>query len=187
MKIKNNHLKLVLYFLAFSLLTLVFLTIYAVGQQIFRQTANDPQIQIAEDSAAYLNQGGTATDFDNPKKTDMAQSLTPFLIVYSLEGKPLASSGQLSGKMPLIPLGVLETAAARGENRVTWQPTPSLRFALVVHPIAGQNAGYVAVGRSLREIEIREDNLLKITALAWLVGLILLLAIMAGRELKQRM
>jgi len=186
MKIKNNHLKLALYFLAFSLLTLVFLTIYAVGQQIIRQTANDPQIQIAEDSAAYLSRGGTATDFDNPNKTDMAQSLTPFLMVYSLEGKPLASSGQLSGKMPFMPLGVLE-AAARGENRVTWQPTPSLRFALVVHPIAGQNAGYVAVGRSLREIEIREDNLLKISALAWLAGIILLLALIAGRELKQRM
>jgi hypothetical protein len=53
----------------------------------------------------------------------------------------------------------------------------------VVRPVIGKNSGYVAVGRSLREIEVREDNLLKITGLAWLVGFILWLAIIAARRL----
>jgi hypothetical protein len=119
MRLKSNYWRLAAYFLAFSILTLIFLTIYAVGQQILRQSANDPQIQIAEDGAAYLSRAGSAADFDNPNKIDIAKSLMPFLTVYSWEGEPLASSGQLGSQLPLIPRSVLEASGTRGENRVT--------------------------------------------------------------------
>ena len=186
MKTNKNLLQFIAYILLFGLWSLLLLTVYAVGQQVLRQSANDPQIQIAEDGAAYLSQGGLATDFDNPSKIDISKSLTPFLIIYDLQGKPLASSAQLGGQMPLIPLGVLETSTASGENRVTWQPKTNLRFALVVHSVSGHNAGYIAVGRSIREVEIREDNLFKISALAWLAGLILLILLALARRLSQR-
>lgn len=175
-----------LYFFVFLILALVFLTIYAAGQQLLRQGADDPQVQIAEDSAAYLSRTGAPADFDNPNKIDIARSLTPFLVIYSLEGRPLASSGQLGGQMPLIPLSVLEASTASGENRLTWQPNDDLRVALVVKPLSGKNSGYIAVGRSLRETERRENSLFKITGSAWLLTSLLWLAAIGTWKLSQK-
>ena len=186
MKLKNKHFALIFGGLIAGLLTLVFLTIYAVGQQVLRQDANDPQIQIAEDSAAYLSASGTPADFDNSDKKDIAQSLAPFLAVYDSAGQPVAASALVDNQLPQVPLGVLQAAQKSGEDRVTWQPSAGLRFALVVSPFTGQTPGYVAVARSLREVEIRENNLLKIDAVAWLASLLILGLILTLKEIKRR-
>jgi hypothetical protein len=133
---------------------------YAAIQQDIRQSANDPQIQMAEDSAAKLADGQPIQHVVPSEKVDIAKSLAPYIIIFDATGKPLASSALLNGQTPTIPAGITDYVKQNGEDRFTWQPQPGVRSAVVVTPFKGSNSGFVLVGRSLREIEIREDNIL---------------------------
>ena len=66
----------------------------------------------------------------------------------------------MNGTTPLPPNGVVTAATTTHQNRVTWQPETNARVALVVQAYmhSGQS-GYVLVGRSLKEVEAREDML----------------------------
>ena len=122
-------------------------------QQVIRQSANDPQIQMAEDAAARLA-AGAAADATVPRATvDIASSLAPFVIVYDAQDRVIASSATLDGATPRLPEGVLAAARQSGEDRVTWEPRAGVRIAAVVVPYHG---GAVLAGRSLREVERRE-------------------------------
>ncbi|HTY39843.1 MAG TPA: hypothetical protein VMC43_02005 [Candidatus Paceibacterota bacterium] len=146
--------------------------IYGVAQQIVRQSANDPQVQMAEDAAVALA-GGMAPSvlLPNTPPVDIATSLSPYLIVFDGRGTPIAASGRLHGNIPVPPPGVLEYALAHGEDRLTWQPERDVRIAAVVRPYAGAQAGFVLAGRSLRETESRTGALLKMVLLGWLFTL----------------
>lgn len=153
------------------MVTIIFATIYVSVQQSYRQTANDPQIQIAEDMADQLKSNGVPIPLD---KTDISRSLSPFVINYDDHGKVLFSTAVLNSKTPEIPGGVLENVKNIGQSRLTWEPSPGNRYATVISRYDGANKGYVLVGRSLREIEIRESNLEAIVAMAWLMSLFVL-------------
>ncbi len=127
--------------------------IYAVAQQNYRQGLNDPQIQMVEDAQTAINSGlspvevvGRAPLFDAEK------SLAPFIVVYDSNYTPLESSASVGNTPPKPPSGVFEYAKAHGEDRVTWQPNPDTRIALVVRPTKN---GFVASGRNMREVEGR--------------------------------
>jgi hypothetical protein len=62
---------------------------YLVAQQVLRQDANDPQIQMAEDAAAALAHGGAVESVLPAAQVDLAQSLAPFVIVFDDTGTPL--------------------------------------------------------------------------------------------------
>ncbi len=51
------------------------------------------------------------------------------------------------------------SASRVGEDRITWQPEPGIRSAVVVVHYTGATPGYVMAGRSLREVEWRIDRL----------------------------
>ncbi len=156
--------------------------IFAAVQQDLRQSANDPQIEAAEDIAAVLDKGQqpSAFDADPTQRVDIAKSLSPFILIYNLQGKPLASSGELNGATPSIPLSALQASTSQDkesifsrlrslrasgedkENRITWQPQSGVRSALVITSFTSNGGGYVVAGRSLREVEQREDHILKI-------------------------
>ncbi len=142
--------------------------IYAVVQQDLRQSADDPQIQMAEDAAAKLAGGQQAQSIVPTEKVDIAKTLAPYIIVFDATGKPIASSAQLNGQTPTIPPGVFDYVRQHGEDRITWQPQPGVRSAVVVTQFQGQNSGFVLAGRSLREVEIREDDILHIVEVGWL-------------------
>ncbi len=146
---------------------------YVAIQQELRQGANDPQIQMAEDAAAQLAGGQQARDVVPAQKVDIATSLAPYIIIFDNTGKPIASSAQLNGQTPTIPSGVFDYVRQNGEDRITWQPQPGVRSAIVVTQFKGPNSGFVVAGRSLREVEIREDDALHIT----LLGMVALLLI----------
>lgn len=146
---------------------------YGLVQQDLRQSANDPQIQLAEDSAAKLNAGQQIQQVVPTDKVDIASSLAPYIIVFDANGKPIASSAQLNGQTPSIPSGIFDSVRQNGEDRVTWQPQPGVRSALVVTQFKGGSGGFVAAGRSLREVEQREDNIMQIVILGWLTLLVL--------------
>jgi hypothetical protein len=171
---KNKFIKI---FFEAVILTLVFLTIYSVSQQVLRISANDPQIQIAEDTATALVNGAAPAEFmpSTRQPSDVSQSLATFIIIFDQNGTALESSATLSGQVISPPVGVFEYARIHGEDRFTWQPTTRERFAAVLKYYSGGHSGFVLVGRSLREVENREDSLLKIVALAWLLSIFVLI------------
>ena len=150
--------------------------IYAVAQQNIRYSADDPQIQIAEDTAAKLTGGQQAQNIMPSEKVDIAKSLAPYIIVFDTTGKPVAASAQLDGQIPTIPPGVFDYVRQNGEDRITWQPQPGVRSAVVVTQFKGANSGFVLAGRSLREAEKREDDLMQIFLIGW-IGMLLVTSV----------
>jgi hypothetical protein len=140
--------------------------VYLTVQQSLRMSANDPQIQMAQDAASALDGGASVDSIVPANKVELAASLAPFIMVFDDSGNVLASSATLHGSIPVYPSGVLDYTRQNGEDRVTWQPENGVRMATVVVRF---DKGFVLAGRSLREVEIRESNLEKISGLALLV------------------
>jgi hypothetical protein len=163
--------------LAFAVTALAGL-VYVAIQQNFRMNANDPQIQIAEDFAVQLGASQNLPVLNPNLMVDIATSLSPFVVIYDDAGKVLTGSGKLNGQYPALPPGVLDYVKKSGEDRLTWQPWPDVRAALVVTRFSGAHSGYVAVGRSLREVEKRISRLGWMVLAGWaatLAGLLVLL------------
>jgi hypothetical protein len=164
MTIKNWNVKAIL---KYWLLIAIIITglsglCYAAIQQELRLTADDPQIQMAEDAAAKLASGQQTQIVVPAEKVDIAKSLAPYIIVFDTTGNPIASSAQLDGQTPTLPHGVFDYVRQNGEDRLTWQPQPGVRSAVVVTQVQGSDAGFVLAGRSLREVEKREDDIMQI-------------------------
>jgi hypothetical protein len=148
---------------------------YVFVQQSYRNGANDPQIQMARDAAAALVAGTPASALVPTGTVDPSKSLAPFLLVLDADGRAIASSMVLGASSPVPPAGVLATAKATGEYRVTWQPRADARIAAVIVPVKGGPGGYVVAGRSLQAVEEREDQLTKMAGLGLLGTLVVTL------------
>jgi len=147
--------------------------VYLAGQQNLRMSANDPQIQMSEDIAQGLAHGMPVQSFvSSVTRVDARASLAPFVVVYDKSGRVFMSGVQLDGVTPQLPDGVLSYAKQYGQNRLTWEPKDGVRIAAVVTAYNGTNSGYVLAGRSLREVEIREDRLALQVSLGWIIILI---------------
>ena len=142
--------------------------VYIIEQQNLRQSANDPQIQMAEDAASLLATGKSPQAVLPGDKVDMANSLAPYLIIYDNSGKPLGASVELDGAMPVVPTGVFKDMGTQDQKKFTWQPESGVRSAAVLTHYNGTTSGYVLAGRSLREVEKREDSLLGLVGIVWL-------------------
>jgi hypothetical protein len=161
--------------------TVLALFLYAIPQQVLRLGANDPQIAMAGDAAARLEQGQPPSEaVPAGSEVDMARSLSPFVIAYDDTGTPIASQAQLNGQTPVPPRGVLDYVRTHGEERISWQPLRTaeqrVRIAAVVQRVGGAHPGFVLAGRSLREVESREEQVLRMAQVAWIamLGLILI-------------
>ncbi len=150
-----------------TLTTFIAGTAANISHQVLRMSANDPQIQMAEDAAQQLNAGEDVAHILPDRKVDIAASLAPFVIVYDNAAQPVASSATLDGATPTPPRGVLEYVRSHSQERVTWQPRPGVRIASVVVRTAN---GFVVAGRNIREVEIRESNVFKLAARGWLAA-----------------
>ena len=136
--------------------------LYAVTRQSYRSSLNDPQIQWAEDGALALASGMVPAEIvPRGVLIDAGQSPAPFIAVFDKEGIPLESSATIDNFPPKPPAGVFGYAKKYGENRVTWQPNPTVRIALVVVPVPDDSGRFVAAGRNMREVERREANVSK--------------------------
>jgi hypothetical protein len=153
---------------------------YAATQQNYRQSVNDPQIQMAEDAATTLAAEYVPAQVV-PRGTtpiDIRKSLAPWITVYDANGTPLESDAVLDGAPPILPAGLFDTrtwqplksfsAPTGSETRVTWQPRTDVRQAVVLVSFAASHGiGYVAVGRSMRTVEERIAHLTETAAAAW--------------------
>ena len=177
MKIKN----IFRVWFPFAVVTTAFCAlVYVSVQQVLRSGLNDPQIQMAEDTAYALNNGATIESIVPAEKIEMSRSLAPFIVIYDNDGKPVASSGLLNGQMPDYPKGALDSARQSGGNRVSWQPNSTVRVASVV---VSYNNGFVMAGRNMREVEQRELNAEQHAGVVWLLTLIATFVAVAFGEL----
>jgi len=163
-----------------ALTTAVSGTVYLTAQQLLRQLANDPQVQMAHDAAGLLETGRTADIVAAGPPIDFSRSLAPFITVVSDDGRVLASTGQLHGAARVVPSGVLDEARRTGEDRISWRPEPGVRVAAVVVPYRGATGGFVIAGRSLDETEERVTQFAHLIGLAWaltLGGLLVLVTV----------
>ena len=153
--------------------------LYATSQAVIRQSANDPQIQIARDMATRLTKGEAPASVAASSGLEIAQTLSPFVEVFDQSGKPVASSALLHGQLPPVPGGVFDYVRQNGEEHVTWQPEPAVREASVVVAYGGSQPGFVVAARSLQEVENRTDANLKLIALGWalMLGAVLVVVV----------
>jgi hypothetical protein len=152
-------------------LTGLCIVVYASGQQVYRQSLNDPQIQIVQDMAARIASGASATSTVSKSSVDIAASLSTFVVVYDGSGKPIVSSGLLDGKIPVPPPGVFAYASSNTDDRLTLEPEPGVRIAAVVKAIP-QGKGFVLAGRNMRVVETRISDLGNMLLLGWIVLMI---------------
>jgi hypothetical protein len=180
----NMVKNIIRHWLPLALLTFAFCgLVYLVMQQSFRISANDPQIQMAEDIASAMAGGTAPASLVPAGDIDIASSLSPFVVVFDETGTVLASSGLLHGKNLALPAGVLDYVKANGEDRLTLQPEPGVRIAAVIAPVTGAKPGFVLVGRSLRETENRIDQLGLLVVATLAVTLVASLVIVALVEI----
>lgn len=149
--------------------------VYITAQQCYRTAANDPQLQMARDIKEGLLTHRNIAYVASFKNIDATKSLPPFVPFYSPRGSVVFSSGRIHSIIPAIPAGVLDQAKRVGENVLTWQPIPTLRLASVSACMGSPKAEFVVVARSLKEVEIREANLVKAVISCWIICLALII------------
>jgi hypothetical protein len=153
--------------------SLICVILYGVVQQNYRQNADDPQYQMATDAVAALQRQENPMTLVNPV-VDLSVGLSPYLIFYDAQGKPIVSGAQLNGKAPELPAGVLDVAGKNGEHALSWQPQPDIRQALVIKKVTGNDVAFVVAGRSLWKVEARIGLLIRQLVTGWLLALLLL-------------
>lgn len=156
------------------LLTIIFGTLYVSIQQVLRQSANDPQIALSEDLAQNRSQrsDGSTLELGGPT-VDIRSSLQPFIMEFNDKGVLQQTNLNLeefyrdTKQIVTVPPGVFEYTRNHKQDRFTWQPFSNVRIATVVTYFKGKSSGFVLVGRSLREVEAREENMMKLVGLGW--------------------
>ncbi len=157
---------------------------YLLGTSIARPLIAQRQIQIAEDLARQISAASSIPQISPGLTTDISQSLGSFVLIYDDSNKFVTGSGQVNGQYPVLPAGVFANVRKSGEDRLTWEPAPGTRVALVVTRYDNStHSGFVAVGRSLREVEKRIDMLCLYVIAAWLVALVASFVLIAAVEM----
>jgi hypothetical protein len=156
-------------------LTIIFAIIYLAVQQSQRSAADDPQIQLAEDAALLLSANQPTDSLLPSQKVDISQSLAIYWVIFDAKGQPEDSNASLHGSIPVLPPGVFDTVRQHGEDRISYQPEPGVRSAVVITPVNDGNNGFVMVGRSLREVEIRESRTSLFAFAGWGASLVVTL------------
>lgn len=168
-----------------TIITTVFGVIYVTVQQCYRSGADDPQIQLVRDINLKLHTGKSIDRFFDDS-INIAQSLSPFVVLFNENGKPLRSSGYLNDKMPELPADVFDFTKANGEHNVTWQPQSGVRIAMVILYSNSSPAGFIAAGRSLQEVEIREHNMVVMILIGWIMCIAVILCMPRYDFIKQK-
>ena len=151
-----------------ALATGLALALDTIPQQVLRLGANDPQIAMAGDLVARLEQGIAPAEAVPAGSVDLSRSLTPFLIAYDDQGRPLASQAQLNRQASPRPAASSTMSASTGEDRLSWQPRRDVRIAAIIQRVNGPQPGFVLAGRNMREVESREALVGQLAGLTWI-------------------
>jgi hypothetical protein len=143
--------------------------VYVAVQHSHRSNANDPQLQIAMDLKHAVETNQPTVKWMSGDSIEISKSLSVFKTFYDASGEPLQSTGFLDAQVPRMPKGVFAFTTKCRENVITWQPRTGVRVAMVVEAVKSPQIAFVAVGRSLKEVEKRESTLVTMVLVAWLV------------------
>lgn len=155
-------------------ITIVCLLIYACVQQTYRSSANDPQIQMVNDMNIKIQKGENINKYFSDS-VDLNKSLSTFYSFYDINGMPILSSGYLNGEMLRIPKNVFNGMKTGDQKELTTQPAKDVRLAMVILSTSNKPFAFIAAGRSFKEIEKRELNLVRMIFIVWLFMEFLLL------------
>ncbi|WP_158861849.1 hypothetical protein [Leifsonia sp. AG29] len=169
MWIRRSLLAVALY----ALFVLALGTVYIVAQHDGRSSAEDAPRALLS-SARSTGGTGAVDAAGQPRRRDLAHDQGVFWIRYDSSNQPTAGNGLLHGSLAVVPPGVLDSARERGQDAVTWQPEPGLRFAIVAQPTT--HGGVVIAGQSLQRTELRAEQTLLYVMLALLGGLAVVVA-----------
>jgi hypothetical protein len=154
--------------------------LYLVAQQVGRISADDVPRAMTHRAAQLLARGAGPDAVVGNGRSDLADDPTPFTIVFDSTHHVVATSAVLSGAVPFVPPGVLDVAADKGEDHVSWQPIAGVREAVVARPWRSQHgAGVVVAGVSLAPAEARARSLLQDVAIGWLAAMVAVTACIA--------
>ncbi|MBL8029951.1 MAG: hypothetical protein JNN11_01760 [Candidatus Doudnabacteria bacterium] len=155
-------------------ITLLSALAYLGVQQVYRQNANDPQIQMTQEAAKELSQ---LEDLNSLAGTlgnmDIYNTLNAFIVIYDESGKPIAGNGFINDQLPSLPGGVFSEAKKKSDHRFTWAPTQNDRYSAVLKSFSGKQNGFMLAGRSLRLVEERTKNFALILAVTWGAAMLL--------------
>lgn len=158
--------------------TIVFATMYLALQHIGRQAVNDAPAAAA---AAQIQQIGS--DPGLGPRLELTKDSGIFLMVIGEDNKAISTTVTLRGKVPTLPVGVLDTTRATGTDVVTWQPEPGLRMAVVTRQAAGK---VVVAGQSLTPFENTDKWTQLILTAGWLTSMLVLAAAYAVKAFLTR-
>src|SRR6266498_801678 len=145
------------HFTVLLIITILCGLVYATVQQSHRSGANDPQLEIASDIKNAIENHRPLTPWITDDSIEISRSLTVIKTLYNKNGEPIQSTGFLDGQLPKMPQGVFDFTNKHQEDVLTWQPRPGVRMAMVVDFVHSPTIGFIAVGRSLKEVEKRES------------------------------
>lgn len=166
----------------FSVVTLIFGTIFLTAQQILRLGANDPQYAMVKDGVARIKATQNGYAAQSGEMIDIKVSESPFMAVLDQEKRLVVSNARIDSTnqdIPLPPKAVFDDAKSKGVRTFTWQDSEGRRFATMVEHVALENSGadfYVLGAKSLKSVESRISRigwkvflgyLLTLAALAW--------------------
>jgi hypothetical protein len=161
-----------------ALVSVLFVTIYCSAHTVFRQQANDPQIEVTEQVAGIVRQGIPLNAIiSNAEQIDLASSKALFVMIFDKERTLVGSSAQLNGAAPSVPSEVFDQANEKGEYRFDFEPTENLKFAGVMKKI--DDSAYVLAGRSLSEMEVRVATLKQPLWIGWVIAVLISLLLTA--------
>jgi hypothetical protein len=168
-----------------AVLGLVTVVVAAILYQFaLKEPANHPQIEVAGAAVARLNAGADPASVLPANQVEIG---SPDLYVMVLDSNRmvLATSAHLDGETVVPPAGVFEYVSAHGDDRITWQPAPGVRSAIVVEAFRG---GFVVAGRTLSDSENLEGPLVRMAILAWVAVVVIggIVMVMAIRKPEER-
>ncbi len=167
-------MKSIQFLFALAIITIILGLIYTSVQQVYRNSANDPQVELAHQIAHTLNLKKSIDKYF-PDTTDLMETQSVFIEIFNSQGHPLRSTSLLHGNLPQLPMGVINFVNQKGEDWVTWQPNSKLRLAMVIVSSSVSPHFMVAVGRSLKETEKRVSDLTMMVVMGWVLCLVILL------------
>jgi hypothetical protein len=94
--------------------------VYAAVQQDIRQSANYPQVALAESAARRLAAGEPPAAILPVSPVEMQTSLDPFVIVYDDQGNVRASTVSLDGRTPAVPPRVFDAVGRNTGDLSLW-------------------------------------------------------------------
>jgi len=176
------------YILAFALAFTALQLAAAVSYQQYLRYAIDchPTMmgnEVVEETKAQP--ANTVHRFNGPRTelaSDWLKGDDSFTVIYNERGEPVAGDITLHGSLPHPPIGIFEYLSTHKIDRVTWQPEPRIRVALVGQRLP--NGGFVLSGRSLLLIEAQAARFHNLMLVLWIFMMATAITLLTGTRLR---